>query len=113
VYEEYLRHQLAPYVGHGSEARTVYGLGEDITSGSGAANAIIATVWSHDVVDLIRAKTFLFKAGATTIPLPSELYNLPLFAADVAPTMLPNRLAFPLTLPLVLALSSLTVPAVG
>jgi HK97 family phage major capsid protein len=64
------------------------GLSEDVTSGSGAANAVIATIWSHDVVDLIRAKTFLFKAGATTVPLPSEIYNLPLFQADVAPQYL-------------------------
>jgi HK97 family phage major capsid protein len=68
-----------------AETRVV-GLGEDTTSGAGAANAVIATVWAHEVQDLIRADCFLFEAGATTFPMPSEIYNLPLFSADIAPS---------------------------
>lgn len=68
------------------EERTVYGLGEDNTSGGGAASNLVATLWAHDVIDLIRSKTFLFDAGATTVPLKSEVTNFPTWGADVAPS---------------------------
>lgn len=69
----------------GPELRAIYGLGEDVSSGSGAGNAVVATLWAHEVVDLIRAKCWLFAAGATTVPVMSELTNFPIWEADVQP----------------------------
>src|ERR1022692_3117131 len=58
-------------------------LGED-AAGPGGAN-IVGQVWSHDVMDLIRAKLFLAAFNVTTLPMQSELVNYPIFEADVAP----------------------------
>ena len=69
-----------------SEARLVTALGEDVSSGPGAGAAIVGQIWGHDVMDLIRAKTFLHRLNVTTLPLPGQIYNAPIFQADVQPT---------------------------
>jgi HK97 family phage major capsid protein len=68
-----------------AETRALTGFGEDITSGPGAGSNIVGQVWSSQVVDLIRAHTFTDALGATTIPLTSEITNMPLWNADVQP----------------------------
>ena len=42
-------------------------------------------LWGHQVIDLIRARTFLFDVGAVTIPLPTQIYHLPAWEDDVQP----------------------------
>jgi HK97 family phage major capsid protein len=78
------------------ETRTVYGLGEDTSSGSGAGADIVGQLWGHQVVDLIRAKTFTGRLGATTVPLATEITNVPLWASDVAPAYVPEQTAMSL-----------------
>jgi HK97 family phage major capsid protein len=60
-------------------------LGEDTTSGSGAAQAIVPQIWSTGFIDLIRPNLILHRAGATLMPMTSEIFNFPQYLADVAP----------------------------
>ena len=69
-----------------AETRTVYGLQEGVSSGSGAAADVVGELWGHQVIDLIRAKTFLFDVGATTVPLPTQIWHLPSWEDDVQPS---------------------------
>ncbi len=71
-----------------AETRAITGLGENISSGSGAGSAVVAQIWSHDVIDLVRQKCWSSRAGAQTVPLQTQLTNLPILQADVAPTYL-------------------------
>jgi len=68
-----------------AETRAVTGWGEDVASGPGAGLNLVGQVWSSQVIDLIRAHTFSDALGATVMPLMTELTNLPVFQADVAP----------------------------
>lgn len=60
-------------------------LGEDVTSGAGAASAVVPTVVSSSVIDLLRPATILDKIGATFFDMQSEFVNVPVWTADVAP----------------------------
>lgn len=61
-------------------------LGEDVTSGAGAASAVVPTVVSSSVIDLLRPATILDKIGATFFDMESEFQNVPVWTADVAPS---------------------------
>ncbi len=37
-----------------AETRAITGLGENISTGAGAGSAVVAQVWQHDVIDLVR-----------------------------------------------------------
>jgi len=95
----------------GAETRTVYGLGEDTSSGSGAGQSIVGQLWGHELQDLIRAKLFLAKFNYTTVPMVGEILNVPVFEADVAPAFVSENTALSLdTTPNV---GSLTLSATG
>jgi HK97 family phage major capsid protein len=95
----------------GLESRTVYGLGEDTSSGSGAGYSIVGELWGHELQDLIRAKLFLSFFDVTTVPMTSEVINVPVFEADVAPAFVAENTALSLdTTPNV---GSLTLSATG
>jgi HK97 family phage major capsid protein len=68
-----------------AETRAVTGMGEDVSSGSGAGAGAVGQVWSAEVYDLVRARTFSHALGASTMPLMTEITNHPQFLADVAP----------------------------
>lgn len=63
-------------------------LGEDTTSGSGAGSAVVPQQWSTDFIDLLRSKLVLSRAGVSTMPMATEVYNYPQWVSDVAPTWL-------------------------
>jgi HK97 family phage major capsid protein len=95
----------------GLESRTVYGLGEDTSSGSGAGQSIVGQLWGHELQDLIRAKLWLSHFNVTTVPMVGEILNVPVFEADVAPAFITENTALSLdTTPNV---GSLTLSATG
>lgn len=68
-------------------------MGEDISSGAGAGQAIVPQEWSASFIDLLRAKLVLSDAGITTLPMQSEVYNYPQWMADVAPAWIAENAA--------------------
>jgi HK97 family phage major capsid protein len=68
-----------------AETRAVNGFGEDISSGPGTGSNIVGQAWSTQIIDLIRARTFTDACGVTTLPLTTEITNLPFWNADVQP----------------------------
>lgn len=67
------------------EKRAVSGMGEDLTSGAGAGSAVVPQIWAHNVIDIIRAKTFGDRLGVTTVPMTSEIMNLPTLQNELSP----------------------------
>ena len=63
-------------------------LGEDTSSAAGAGQAIVPQAWSTSFIDLARANLVAGPAGVTTMPMTTEKFNLPVWAADVAPVYL-------------------------
>jgi len=73
------------------EKRAVTGMGEDLTSGAGAGSAVVAQIWAHNVIDIIRQKTFGDRLNVTTVPLSSEIYNLPTLQNEIAPVYISEQ----------------------
>lgn len=73
------------------EARAVTGMSEDLTSGAGAGSAVVPQIWAHNVIDLIRAKTFGNRLNVTTIPMSSEIMNLPTLQNEISPVFVASQ----------------------
>lgn len=69
----------------GAELRA---LGEDTSSGGGAGQAVVPQEWSTSFVDLLRPQLVITRAGASLMPMETELYNLPTYVSDVSPSWL-------------------------
>lgn len=65
------------------ETRT---LGEDTSSGSGAAQAITPQSWVADYVDVLLPNTILGQVGAKVVPMSTEYVNIPVFSSTVSPS---------------------------
>jgi HK97 family phage major capsid protein len=63
-------------------------LQEDISSGVGAAQAIVPQQWSTDFIDAIRPRLLMSQAGATILPLATEQTTIPQLLTDPAPVWL-------------------------
>lgn len=61
-------------------------LGEDTSSGSGAAQAITPQSWIADYVDVLLPNTILGKVGAKVVPMSTEYVNVPVFSSTVSPS---------------------------
>ena len=73
------------------EARAVSGMSEDLTSGAGAGGSVVPQIWAHNVIDIIRAKTFGNRVNVTTIPMTSEIMNLPTLQNELAPVYVASQ----------------------
>lgn len=73
------------------ERRAVTGMGEDLTSGAGAGSAVVAQIWAHNVIDIIRAKTFGDRLNVTTIPMATEIMNLPTLQNEISPVYIAEQ----------------------
>jgi HK97 family phage major capsid protein len=65
------------------ETRTVNGLAEGITSGSGAGSAVVPAEWATSFVDLLRPQLVL--SDASIMMMTGAQETLPVYTADVAP----------------------------
>lgn len=80
--QEYLNDYWAVRLGLKAESRA---LSED-TTGSGLA--VVPQAWTSSVVDYLYADSVSGQLGLTVVPLPTELYNKPVFAEPAQPAWL-------------------------